>query len=704
MPGNIFSRLGSLQFSSPLGWPLWAALAAVPVGIVALYFLKLRRQPVRVASTLLWRKSLEDLHVNSLFQRLRRNLLLFLQLLVAALAMLALAGPQMKGAGGQGRRFVLMVDASASMSAVDAAGGPSRLEKAKEEARKVVREMQGDDLAMVISFAGSARVVSNYTADKRLLLRRIDSIAPTQEATSLREALQVAAGLANPSKQIGEGVVATAAQITPKLMIYTDGGFPDVEGFSLGNLEPEVVVIGPPPPPYAAPAEGASPASPGGDPSDNVAVVALQSRKIEEKADLHQVFGRVKNYRSEPVTTEAQLVRKRLDQPAAEGGLVDAVALEIPARGEQAFQFDVPEPGVAGFEVRLTVQDSLPLDDRAYVVVGDSRKARVLVVSAADRYLIDAFNTPSITEKADVAIVTPEEAKAEATARDIKGGRYDLVVFDGWRPDEPPESNALYFGVFPPGPGYESPRDVEHPAILDWDVAHPMMQYVRDLSLVYVAKARVIDPLPTGATPLIEAESGALAFVAPRGGFLDAVVGFPLLDGSTPNTTWFRYISFPLFLFNAVQALGGGNGSEDAAPAQPGRPIVVRAETSAPTIQVAAPDGSRPRTIERNPQGAFVDNDAAAAGLYEARWDDGAAPFAVNLFDPRESDLATRGLVPAGAPEARAESYKIKIGYNPVEGSRVVPDVRRDWWKLLALGALGVLALEWYIYNRRVYV
>ena len=42
MPGNIFSRLGSLQFSSPLGWPLWTALAAVPVGIVALYFLKLQ--------------------------------------------------------------------------------------------------------------------------------------------------------------------------------------------------------------------------------------------------------------------------------------------------------------------------------------------------------------------------------------------------------------------------------------------------------------------------------------------------------------------------------------------------------------------------------------------------------------------------------------------------------------------------------------
>src|SRR5271156_5100982 len=133
MPG-MWARLTSMrlpwEFSSPLGIPLWFVLAGVPVGIIALYFLKLRRRPVRVPSTILWRRSLEDLHVNSLFQRLRRNLLLFLQLLAVALAMLALAGPRMKGTVGQGQRFVLMIDNSASMAATDV--GPSRLARAKE--------------------------------------------------------------------------------------------------------------------------------------------------------------------------------------------------------------------------------------------------------------------------------------------------------------------------------------------------------------------------------------------------------------------------------------------------------------------------------------------------------------------------------------------------------------------------------------------
>ena len=58
--------------------------------------------------------------------------------------------------------------------------------------------MDADDLAMVIAFSDRARVVSNYTGDRGLLPQRIDAIEPTQATTSLREGLQVAAGLANP--------------------------------------------------------------------------------------------------------------------------------------------------------------------------------------------------------------------------------------------------------------------------------------------------------------------------------------------------------------------------------------------------------------------------------------------------------------------------------------------------------------------------
>ena len=693
-----------IEFNSPLGLGGWFALAGVPVGIIALYFLKLRRRPVRVPSTILWRRSLEDLHVNSLFQRLRRNLLLFLQLLAVALAMLALAGPRMKGSAGQGQRFVLLIDNSASMAATDVA--PSRLDKAKQAAKKVVAEMDSDDLAMVIKFGEKAQVVSNYTGDRRMLVQRIDAIEASQSTTSLRDGLQVAAGLANPSKQIGEGVVASTV-VTPKLYIYTDGGFADVEGFSLGNLEPEVVVIGPPPPAYSPAAEGTVTADGKAkvrNPSDNLAILALQTRRDEDKPDVYQLFGRVHNFRAEEVATEAQLFRYDAAKAGDQGTLVDAIALKLAPRSDQSFKFDLPDNGLTPYEVRLKVNDALAEDNRAFTVVGTTRKAQVLAITAGDRYLSDTLKTPSATEHADVTILTPEEAKNEAIVRDLKGGRYDLVIYDGVKPEFPPEANALYFGVFPLGPAYASPKDVQQPVILDWDIAHPLMQYVRDLSLVYVAKASTVE-LPSGAKSLIDGNQGPLAFIVPREGYTDTVVTFALMDGSTPNTTWFRYISFPLFILNSIKTLGNVREGAGEEVAEPGRPVVLHAETTSRSITVSSPDGRTAETLSRSPQGTFVFNQADKTGIYRAQWEPkGLLPFAVNLFDARESDLAPRGLVPEGAPQSMEEAYKIKIGYNPVTGKQTPASLWKDIWWWLALGALGILLVEWYVYNRRVFI
>ena len=692
---------GPLQLISPLGLTSWAVLAGVPVGIIALYFLKLRRRPVQVPSTLLWRRSLEDLHVNSLFQRLRKNLLLFLQLLAVLLVMLALAGPRIRGSSSQGERYVLAIDNSASMGATDIE--PTRLEKAKLEAKKIVNAMESNDLAMVVSFSDRAKVVSNYTGNRNLLLQRIDSIASTEATTSLREALQVAAGLANPSKQ-AEGVAANSL-VPPKLKIYTDGGFPDVEGFSLGNLEPEVVVIGEAPPPLPEGADSQQRAEARTKPpSNNVAILALQTRRNEEKPDVYQVFGRVHNYKAEDVATEAKLFKLDPAKPGDPGTLVDAIALKIGKQGDQSFNFDLPDAGAAELEVRIDYKDDLPLDNRAFTLIGAPRKAQILVVTAGNRYLVDTLRTPLAADRADVIVASPDDYKTDAFKRDVAAGRFDLVIYDRVRPEAPPEANALYFGALPPGPTYEKSRTVDNPAILDVNASHPLMQFIRELSVVRVLKGTIVDP-PPGSTVLFEGDSGPLAFVAPRNGFSDAVVAFSLVEGSTFNTDWVTKYSFPLFLFNALQALGNARESAGEEVHIPGQPVVLRAENAPSTMTISDPKGKASSPISRSAQGTFLYNEANATGIYHAKWPPaGVQAFAVNQFDLRESDLAPRGLVPEGTPTDQADAYKIKIGYNPVAGTRRTIQAPHDWWKPLALIALGVVCLEWYIYNRRVYI
>jgi hypothetical protein len=64
--------------------------------------------------------------------------------------------------------------------------------------------------------------------------------------------------------------------------------------------------------------------------------------------------------------------------------------------------------------------------------------------------------------------------------------------------------------------------------------------------------------------------------------------------------------------------------------------------------------------------------------------------FAVNLFDPAESQIEPR--------------MEFKAGPAPVEGTAGYEPSRNEGWKWLVVLALAVLLFEWYIYNRRVYL
>src|SRR5262249_22346549 len=96
---------------------LWFA-AAIPV-VILFYLLKRKRQVRLVSSTVLWQKFLAETQASAPFQRLRRNWLLLLQLLMLVLAILALARPYFTGKLVGGSLQVIILDASASMQSTD---------------------------------------------------------------------------------------------------------------------------------------------------------------------------------------------------------------------------------------------------------------------------------------------------------------------------------------------------------------------------------------------------------------------------------------------------------------------------------------------------------------------------------------------------------------------------------------------------------
>ncbi len=694
-----------MDFISSLSFWQWALVLAVPPAIVALYFLKLRRQPLEVPSTYLWQKSIEDLHVNSLWQRIRQNLLLYLQLLILALVIFSLLRPGWRSGDLLGKRHIFMIDNSASMNATDIA--PSRLQEAKRQALILIESMASGDSGMVISFSDVARVEQGFTENTRDLRRAVENIKPTRRTTALDEALRAAVGLANSGgglvnpdlkKDGGEENQVIEAQ-PATLYIFSDGRFPSVQGFSLGALEPKFIPIG----------DANAP---------NLAVVAFSVRRNEERENKLQAFGSIENFGNEAVKSQVELLLN--------GNLIDASQVAVKPGETEGVKFDLGEVDSGILELRIVHPDPLPDDNLAWAAVNSSRKPKVLLITPGNEALELALATQRAGELAEISKAAPEVLKTKEHQQAAASGMYDLIIYDRSQPERSPRANTLYIGELPPQPvddktdvetknsdnknaqnseakseassnpkWWQFGESIDYPQIIDLDRAHPLMQWL-DLGDVDIVEARSVTP-PPGGTRLIDSNKGTILAIAPREGFEDAVMGFDIygvdkMGERYVNTNWILRRSFPTFVFAVLGYLGGNDGAQAGETVKPGHPLALKSDLPVDELQVLTPQGAR-LTAPRSRTGSFQFSDTEELGPYKVQENDKTIEqFTVNLFDELESNIRP------------AKEKSIQIGHISVDASPGYEPVRRETWRWLLLAGLAVLLLEWYIYNRRVYV
>ncbi len=522
-----------MSLLNTLVWWQWAVLAAIPLGIVLLYFLKLKRQPLEVPSTFLWSRTVEDLHVNSIWQRLRKNLLLLLQLLVILLLIIALLRPGWRGEELIGDRFVFLIDNSASMNATDRE--PTRLEAAKQRAMDLVGQMEPGDVAMVISFSDSAKVLQTFTDSRRALRLRISQIEPTHRSTNLHEALRAAGGLANPGFTRLQDNQAVDEALPATLYILSDGCFPAIPDFSLGQLEPRYIPIGE-------------------VPASNLGIIAFAIERNPERPDQIQVFANVVNSGPKSVAVQLELYFN--------GESLDVVELDVPGDDTGGWHFDLPDLDVGRLKLVMTPQDALESDNTAYAVLNRPGLAKVLLVTPGNDPLLIALETEQARKVAAVTVADPSLLKDPSFQAGATAGTYDLIIFDRCSPVEQPQANTLFINALPPGDNWRAEEMAAAPYVIDIDQIHPLTQLV-DMNHVKIATGRSLKP-PRGHTVLFDSVDGPLFAIAPRAGFEDAVLGFSLFDieeGQTiPNTTWPLRPSFPVFVYNLLRSLGGQYG------------------------------------------------------------------------------------------------------------------------------------------------
>ena len=655
------------------------AVASVLVPLlVALYFLKLRRRAASVPTTLLWKRSVEDVRANTPFQRLRPSVLLLLQLLLLAFVAFALMQPRMDLGLSGGGRTVILVDASASMGATDLADGRTRLDVAKEQASARVESIFAGGLfaaapgeTMVIAFGDGARIVQPFTRSRGDLLRAIGRIEQTDGASRIGDALALARAFATVVNPEAQGAVPAEGAT---LELWSDGRLTDLAEQAVRPGESIVFHV-----------TGRADAA-------NLGIEGIAAERSATDPGLIQVFVSVRNDGREAVESDLELVidgqrrsvtPRPVRVPAASGG---APGTAVEADGESAYKPGyervtfppVIQPRAGVIEVRLVRGDQLPADNVAAIAVAAPRRLRIALVGAVDDFTRSA------------ATLLPAERVESLTAEQFAalGARTDdfdvVVAAAGALPSPLPPGRYLSLGV-PAGIDGLNPYGTKNGLMVRAQKSsHPVLRAV-NLDDLRVRTATATAP-SSDVESIVDGPDVPLVVVARRGPATAVITTFDPLQSDWPYQR-----GFVTFVANAIEWLGSLDQAAVQEEHHPGETLSVRVAGGVREVDVTLPGGAKERVPVRDGSATF--GPVARAGIYSFRWNDDRGDqqrlYAVN---PAEGE----GLLAAAA--------EISIGSQKVVGTAGGGVAMSDLWPFALAAALVILVLEWWAYHRRNWI
>jgi len=667
--------------------PLLAALTFLSAGTAAivgaivvpslllLYFLKLRRTERVVSSTLLWRRAVYDLQVNSPFQKLRKNLLLFLQLLILAAVLLAISQPVINVMRQPDKNVLILVDRSASMK-TEEQDGRTRLSHAKEAANTLVQNLPDDCRVMVIVFAERAEVACSFTNDKRRLVTAIDGIEPTDSHTRIGEALQLAVAYSGQSSDVAADGSAAPTGGNADIRIFTDGHIADAD--DLGMIEGKVT--------YHRV----------GNAGDNVGIVAFDVRRDAERPGMLSVFARVENFGEKPVTADVSIlldgkllsgagsIQQITLGPAQLPTTVAADAADLqPAFHNVIFELNHESGGL--IEVRLHRSDALSIDNVVQAPIDPPRELSVLCVCERRRPRSAFERVLRAVGVEHTAWMTSSQYETVADAELIRDGRsrFDLVVLDNHDTGRLPPGNYLFLGGVPKIDSVTTSEYVEGQPLVSWQENHPLIRPA-DFSNVFIARWRRLI-LPPTASILVEGEDSPVIAAMNDPGHRYVIAAFDVEESN-----FLLSIPFVVLMQNCTRGLTDAGLSDRGRPASPGDTLTVTVPGGAEKADVKRPDGVT-ESMDVSGRTSLSYGKTRDAGVYRVSFDDANKTtdvFSINTLSSNESNIRPLD--------------NLRLAQRQIDTAAGDVKVSRPLWPWLIAAALIILMFEWWVYNRRV--
>lgn len=586
--------------------PLFLLLGLLAIPIILLYMLRLRRQEVMVSSTLLWQKLLRDREANAPWQKLRRNLLLILQLLILAALVFALARPFWPVPSIVNSSVVVLLDGSASMHATDTDQG-SRFATAQEQAHQLINDLSGANQMAIILVGKTPLVIAQPTSDKNSLHTAVSNAHPENGHANWQAAFALAAGAAQGFNN---------AQV----LILSDGQLPS----NLPALPAEMIHL------------------PIGSSGENLAISALATRETAVGIEL---FASIHN--------QGQLDRQALLSLTLDGVLYDSRRLTIPAQSQANTSWELPQDtAVVQAHLSDLSDDHLPLDNIAWAVHEGGLSNRTLLVTDGNLFLEQLF---VVLPGVELFKTTPG---SDLLASDADP--FDLYVFDSVAtlPDPLPAADML---IINPQPNSADPLFTVNGTFSDTVTIRladtPLLQFV-DWSKVNIRVAQnVVAPW---TQTLVQGAGGPLIQTGEQNGRRIAFINFDLLDSDLP-----LQIAFPILMANITGWLNPGSAFDTPTGLQPGTAVSITPQTSSTAVNVIKPDGTTwSADVEGQP---IIFSETEQLGVYQlflrdASGDRAAGSFAINLFNPVESAITPTELSLAGQSPADPAEEQTAVG------------------------------------------
>ncbi len=626
-----------MAFLNPAAFYL---LCAIPI-VIALHFLKLRRQRFVVSSIMLWRESAEDQKANVPFQRLRNLLLPLLQTIFLLLIVVSVARPALRVPGIIDGKIIYIIDNSASMQSKET--GKTRLTLAKQEAKKQIKLVSVSGGMMIMTtHSPKPYIEQTWTTDQDKLIQAVENIKATD--------------IGSRSTSVFDHAVRYVDSPQDKIVFISDS-FDNIPDISVPITK---IIVG--------------------SNTDNIGIVSFNVEKISEQ---YNVLASIQNW-----TDTTRVIDARLELGG--GRSIDEKTVSIPSGDVKSVHFSVNANRLDGEVIGLhlvDVDDDFELDNKTWAILNVKKQFNFLLVSDREQpFLINLLR--NYADNVQLQRVTTDEFHASGDA--------DVIIIDGAIPLEHSLLHQVNNYIFidwhsellsladAPVEMVSSPVNV-----ISENKTHPLMQ---DVSLIGMGvKESAKRELPIWGTSLLETEKGTLIWLGTESGRRILVLEF---DAFNPEVSPFATTipDTPLLIYQCLQWFESNT--------YPIKPLTEQTNSSnqlfrtgellkidiqhndEPIVQVKKPDNTLVKLADD------ILSETDQIGVYTVFVGDTVFDrFAVNLVDADESAL-TPTTTESKDPDAGNES----------EGQ--LQSFKQEVWHWSVLFAVGLLLCEWWFYHR----